>query len=167
MITQHLELCQMLDAFSVCAKASRDHHIAFGLISTAPGMARTVKNLQVHGGCHNGIKLLGKIYDRCIIAKLANELYITISKMKTHSYCRCVICICKKKCHRLIALKAHFFAWSSSQASWNLTKPWFALISIENLFLPHLPPTPNTRSHHRSFRADNSFSLNSMVHLSN
>ncbi|KAK1631619.1 hypothetical protein QYE76_005934 [Lolium multiflorum] len=42
--------------------------IAFGLISTAPGTPiRVVKNLRVCGDCHNAIKLLSKIYGRCII----------------------------------------------------------------------------------------------------
>ncbi|KAG8057108.1 hypothetical protein GUJ93_ZPchr0002g23933 [Zizania palustris] len=47
--------------------------IGFGLIGTTTGMPiRIVKNLRVCGDCHNAIKLLGKIYGRCIIVMDAN-----------------------------------------------------------------------------------------------
>ncbi|XP_051188230.1 pentatricopeptide repeat-containing protein At5g48910-like [Lolium perenne] len=50
--------------------------IAFGLISTAPGTPiRVVKNLRVCGDCHNAIKLLSKIYGRCIIVRDANRFH--------------------------------------------------------------------------------------------
>lgn len=50
--------------------------IAFGLISTAPGTPiRVVKNLRVCGDCHNAIKLLSKIYERCIIVRDANRFH--------------------------------------------------------------------------------------------
>ncbi|KAL5201439.1 hypothetical protein ABZP36_035793 [Zizania latifolia] len=47
--------------------------IAFGFISTTTGTPiRIVKNLWVCGDCHNAIKLLSKIYGRCIIVRDAN-----------------------------------------------------------------------------------------------
>uniref|UniRef100_A0ACD5XTI6 Uncharacterized protein n=1 Tax=Avena sativa TaxID=4498 RepID=A0ACD5XTI6_AVESA len=50
--------------------------IAFGLISTVPGTPiRVVKNLRVCGDCHNAIKLLSKIYGRCIIVRDANRFH--------------------------------------------------------------------------------------------
>ncbi|KAG8049896.1 hypothetical protein GUJ93_ZPchr0009g560 [Zizania palustris] len=50
--------------------------IAFGLISTAIGTPiRIVKNLRVCGDCHNAIKLLSKIYGRCIIVRDANQFH--------------------------------------------------------------------------------------------
>ena len=50
--------------------------IAFVLISTAPGTPiRVVNNLRVCGDCHNAIKLLSKIYRRCIIVRDANRFH--------------------------------------------------------------------------------------------
>uniref|UniRef100_A0A0E0B4A0 BHLH domain-containing protein n=1 Tax=Oryza glumipatula TaxID=40148 RepID=A0A0E0B4A0_9ORYZ len=50
--------------------------IAFGLISTAPGTPiRIAKNLRVCGDCHNAVKLLSKIYGRCIIVRDANRFH--------------------------------------------------------------------------------------------
>ncbi|VAI18608.1 unnamed protein product [Triticum turgidum subsp. durum] len=50
--------------------------LAFGLIGTAPGTPiRIVKNLRVCGDCHNAIKLLSKIYGRCIIVRDANRFH--------------------------------------------------------------------------------------------
>uniref|UniRef100_A0A0D9XES4 DYW domain-containing protein n=1 Tax=Leersia perrieri TaxID=77586 RepID=A0A0D9XES4_9ORYZ len=50
--------------------------IAFGLISSAPGTTiRIVKNLRVCGDCHNAVKLLSKIYGRCIIVRDANRFH--------------------------------------------------------------------------------------------
>uniref|UniRef100_A0A0E0M2E0 DYW domain-containing protein n=1 Tax=Oryza punctata TaxID=4537 RepID=A0A0E0M2E0_ORYPU len=50
--------------------------IAFGLISTTPGMPiRIAKNLRVCGDCHNAVKLLSKIYGRCIIVRDANRFH--------------------------------------------------------------------------------------------
>ncbi|KAG0544112.1 hypothetical protein BDA96_02G246600 [Sorghum bicolor] len=50
--------------------------IAFGLISTAPGTPiRVVNNLRICGDCHNAIKLLSKIYGRCIIVRDANRFH--------------------------------------------------------------------------------------------
>ncbi|KAF0913799.1 hypothetical protein E2562_024886 [Oryza meyeriana var. granulata] len=50
--------------------------IAFGLISTASGTPiRIVKNLRVCGDCHNAVKLLSKIYRRCIIVRDANRFH--------------------------------------------------------------------------------------------
>ncbi|VAI75924.1 unnamed protein product [Triticum turgidum subsp. durum] len=44
--------------------------IAFGLISTAPGLTlRIFKNLRVCGDCHNAAKLISKIEDREIILR--------------------------------------------------------------------------------------------------
>uniref|UniRef100_A0A804QBJ6 DYW domain-containing protein n=1 Tax=Zea mays TaxID=4577 RepID=A0A804QBJ6_MAIZE len=50
--------------------------IAFGLISTAPGTPiRVVNNLRICGDCHNAIKLISKIYGRCIIVRDANRFH--------------------------------------------------------------------------------------------
>jgi pentatricopeptide repeat protein len=50
--------------------------IAFGLISTAPGTPiRVVNNLRMCCDCHNAIKLLSKIYRRCIIVRDANRFH--------------------------------------------------------------------------------------------
>ncbi|XP_062199259.1 pentatricopeptide repeat-containing protein At5g48910-like isoform X2 [Phragmites australis] len=50
--------------------------ISFGLISTAPGTPiRVVNNLRICGDCHNAIKLLSKIYGRCIIIRDANRFH--------------------------------------------------------------------------------------------
>jgi hypothetical protein len=44
--------------------------IAFGLISTSPGMTlRIFKNLRICGDCHNAAKLISKIEDREIILR--------------------------------------------------------------------------------------------------
>ncbi|WVZ65288.1 hypothetical protein U9M48_014682 [Paspalum notatum var. saurae] len=50
--------------------------VAFGLISTAPGTPiRIVNNLRICGDCHNAVKLVSKIYGRCIIVRDANRFH--------------------------------------------------------------------------------------------
>ncbi|KAL4195294.1 hypothetical protein AMTRI_Chr05g63930 [Amborella trichopoda] len=50
--------------------------IAFGLISTAPGVTvRIVKNLRVCGDCHSATKLISKVYDREIIVRDRNRFH--------------------------------------------------------------------------------------------
>ncbi|KAL2319851.1 hypothetical protein Fmac_028820 [Flemingia macrophylla] len=50
--------------------------IAYGLISTAPGVPiRIVKNLRICDDCHNATKLLSKIYEREIIVRDRNRFH--------------------------------------------------------------------------------------------
>lgn len=50
--------------------------IAFGLISTAPGLPiRIVKNLRVCDDCHTAIKFISKIYDREINVRDRNRFH--------------------------------------------------------------------------------------------
>ncbi|KAJ1290066.1 hypothetical protein BS78_02G213900 [Paspalum vaginatum] len=50
--------------------------VAFGLISTVPGTPiRVVNNLRICRDCHNVIKLVSKIYGRCIIVRDANRFH--------------------------------------------------------------------------------------------
>lgn len=52
------------------ARHSEKLAIAFGLISTEPGVSiRIVKNLRVCGDCHHVTKLISKVYDREIVVR--------------------------------------------------------------------------------------------------
>ncbi|KAK9268591.1 hypothetical protein L1049_000346 [Liquidambar formosana] len=50
--------------------------IAYGLISTSPGMPiRVVKNLRVCSDCHSATKLISKVYNREIIVRDRNRFH--------------------------------------------------------------------------------------------